>query len=81
MKKSPRQELSELNQRNANDGFYGTANQFAILIQSRLAEKARKLLCTIFNGCLPVNEHLEYTKIYKMLLDGKSMKAIKESYK
>lgn len=80
MKVTPRQRLAELEERNGKDGFYGTANQFALLIKSRLEEKARKLMSTIFYGVLPTNERLEYNKIYEMLLDGKSVKAIKDSY-
>lgn len=81
MKITPRQELEKLDKENAGLGFYGTPNQFALLIRSRLDERARKLMSSIFVGVLPMNERLEYNKIYNMLLDGRSVIEIKTKYK
>jgi len=78
-RKTPRQELEELNIKNGNDGFYGLHNQFAQMIRSRLDEQTNKLLnSSIFYGVLP--GQMEYNNIYNMLLDGKSIKAIKKYY-
>jgi len=80
-KQTPRQYLKELEEKNKGKGYYGTSNQFAILEENRIKDKSHKLLGKIFNGVLPLNERLEYNKIYNLLLDGVSEKNIINLYK
>jgi hypothetical protein len=81
MKVNPRQEIEKLKKANGNEGYYGLHSNLVVMIEKRLEERALKLSGKIFNGVLTRNERLEYYKIYNMLLDGKSDKAIKDSYK
>jgi hypothetical protein len=77
-RKTPRQELKELDERNGNDGFYGVPNQFAESIRKRIENKAINLMNKFSAGFLLANERLIYIQIYNLLLDGVSEKEIKK---
>ncbi len=77
MKKTPRMELERLNKLNSNEGFYGTHNEFAKLIESRYYNKAIEIMNKLNQGFLWVDERGVHSKIYNMLLDGVSIKEIK----
>jgi hypothetical protein len=82
MKRStPRQEIERLKQLNMNDGFYGTHNQFIILIENRIHEKTTKIMNNLNNGFLWSNERFVHNTIYNYLLDGLSVKEIKNKFK
>lgn len=78
---TPRQKIEELNQRNGKDGFYGTHNQFVILIEKHLYQQATKIMNAVNQGWLWVNERGVHTKIYNQLLDGVTVKEIKKQFK
>ena len=80
-KETPRQELKKLSERNGNDGFYGTPNQFAILIENRLYQQATKIMNSLNDGWVWVDERAVHTKIYEDLLDGVSVKNIKAKFR
>jgi hypothetical protein len=77
---TPRQELAELKLKNGNEGFYGTHNQFAILIEKRIEEKAHKLMNSLNQGFLWSNERSVFNTIYNQLLDGVPVKTIKQNF-
>ena len=81
MKITPREELKRLNQLNGDNGFYGIHNQFIILIESRLHNKAIELMNKLNGGFLWVDESHVHNQIYNYLLDGVSIKKIKEKFK
>lgn len=76
-KETPRQKIKKLNELNGNSGFYGTHYQFVILIELDLKQRALKILKSINNDGLFIDERLIYKKIYDYLLDGLSIKNIK----
>ena len=80
-KLTPREELERLKELNKKDGYYGTYNQFVILIESRLRGKAIDLMNNLNTGFLWVNERMVFNKIYNLLLDGTSIKDIKKTFK
>ena len=79
MKDTPRKKIEKLTIKNKDQGFYGTPNQFILLIESRLHEKTNKIFNKIFNGLL--GNRIHYNKIYNMLLDGIPEKKIIQSFK
>lgn len=81
MRTTPREELKRLNQLNVNNGFYGTHNQFAILIEQRNYNKASDIMNKLNVGFLWLNERHVHNQIYNHLLDGVSIKKIKEKFK
>lgn len=81
MKTTPREKLKRLHELNGNNGFYGTHNQFAILIEQQNYSKASDIMSKLNVGFLWLNERHVHDQIYNMLLDGISMKQIKEKFK
>ena len=81
MKKNPREYLKELSDKNGDEGFYGTYNQFIILEEKRLYEKATKIMNSLNQGFLWENERLVHSKIYNDLLDGILESKIKGKFK
>jgi len=75
-KKTPREELSDLNSK----GFYDIKNQFAVLIENRLYQQATKIMNSLNPGVLWSNERLVHNQIYNYLLDGFSIKDIKSKF-
>lgn len=78
---TPREKLKRLNELNGNSGFYGTHNQFVILIEDRLYNRAIELMNKLNGGFLWVDERSVHDKIYNRLLDGVSIKKIKEEFR
>lgn len=78
---SPRQEIKKLNELNSNEGFYGTYSQFAILIETRLYQEATKIMNSMNDGFMWSNEREIHNTIYNYLLDGISVKEIKNRIK
>ena len=76
-KLTPRQEIKRLNELNGNEGFYGTHANFAILIENRLYQQATKIMNSLNDGFLWSDERLVHNTIYNYLLDGISVKEIK----
>jgi len=78
--KTPRQNITELSVLNGTEGFYGTHNQFSILIESRLYTQATKIMNSLNKGFLWSNERYVHNTIYNMLLDKVSIKDIKVKF-
>lgn len=76
-KLTPRQEIKRLNKLNGNEGFYGSHANFAILIENRLYQQATKIMNSLNDGFLWSDERLVHNTIYNYLLDGISVKEIK----
>jgi len=74
---TPREEIKLKNMLNGSDGYYGTHNQFIILIEKRLYDKATKIMNSLNTGFLFSNERYVHNIIYNFLLDGNSAKDIK----
>lgn len=82
MKKiTPRQEIEKMNKLNGNDGFYGIHAQFVILIENRLYQQASKIMNSLNTGFLWSNERYVHNTIYNYLLDGISIKEIKNKFR
>lgn len=67
-----------LDERNGNDGYYGTPNQFALLERDRLNTKAIKIMNELNDGWLWTDEYAIRDKIYDYLLDGIPVTKIKQ---
>lgn len=80
-KKTPREEINQMIVLNGNEGFYGTHYQFIILIENRLYQKATKIMKDLNDGFLWSDERLFHNKIQDYLLDGISVKEIKNKFK
>lgn len=78
---TPRERLRKMEGNNGKEGFYGTHNQFAILLKDRLKERTVKIMKSLNTGFLWVNERSVHNTIYNYLLDGLSERAIKQKYK
>lgn len=77
---TPRQKIKKMNELNGNDGFYGTHTQFVILIENRLYQQATKIMNSLNTGFLWSNEREVHNTIYNYLLDGISVKEIKNKF-
>lgn len=81
MKKiTPRQEIEQKLKLNGNNGYYGTHYQFILLIKERLFEQATKIMNSLNHGWLWSNERDVHNTIYNYLLDGISVKQIKNKF-
>ena len=80
-KKTPRLELLELHEREKlnPDGYYGVNYSLINLIESRLKIQASNILKTINHGWL--YGRTEHEQVYQLLLDGVSVKEIKNRMK
>lgn len=81
MKITPRQKIQKLREENGDSGYHGTAHQFIILIENDLWNKATKIMNDIAYGFLWNRPRLIHNKIYNYLLDGYSVKKIKQLFK
>lgn len=79
-KETPREEIARLNKED-KEGFYGIKHQIVRGIETRLHNQAIKIMNQLNQGWLWKNERAVHNDIYNMLLDGKSIKSIKEKYK
>lgn len=80
-KQTPRQKLEELAVLNEKNGFYGLYNQFVILIETQLYNKATKIMCDLNPGILWGNPRAIHNQIYNDLLDNIPVKDIKKKFK
>ena len=77
---TPREELKRLSVLNGDSGYYGTHNQFVVLIESRLYEKATNIMNSLNTSVLWSNERAVHNQIYDYLLDGITIKEIKSKF-
>lgn len=78
---TPQQEIEKLHELNGNMGYYGTHHQFIILIENRLHKKAKKIMDSINQGGLWINEREVHNRIYNYLLTGMSVNEIKNKFR
>lgn len=72
---------TRINQLNLSSQWSGTANAYVLLIERELHEKATKIVNSFNKGLSSSDEHKLHKEIYNYLLDGYTIKKIKQLLK